>query len=231
MEYLAERGYRTLGLKSMHEQLKGSTHGADGQPCAVLTFDDGMLGNYENVFPVLKEHGLVGNFYIISESVGKKGMMSWSQIREMHSSGMCIGSHGATHSQLGRMGPEEIFSELDRSKKTIEDKVGCKVDYLTLPHGSYNKYYKPSAIQAGYLGGCTSDPGLNTRTTDPFFFKRMNVPRNKPVDYFISLCRKEPVVYRKVVLKKNLLRFVKRSLGERAYLSLYNRVFGVKGDQ
>lgn len=231
MEYLSKKGFRTLSLRGLHELLKDNTGYDTRQPCIVLSFDDGMVGNYEHVYPVLRNYGFTGIFYIISDSVGKKGMMSWDHIKEMSGSGMCFGSHTATHSQLGRMSPEDIFQELDRSKKTIEDNIGSRIEYLSLPHGSYNRDYKPAALEAGYLGGCTSVPGLNTPTTDPFFFKRMNVPRNRPLDYFISLCEKDSTVYKKVILKKNLLRFVKTVLGESAYLSLYNLVFGVKSSQ
>src|SRR5207245_385131 len=63
----------------------------------ILTFDDGYADAYDYAFPLLKQYGMVGTFYIITDFVGRPGYLSWDQIAEMDAAGMSIGAHSLTH--------------------------------------------------------------------------------------------------------------------------------------
>ena len=231
VNYIKNNNYRTGSISDTLRKLRqeGFTGQSNTINNIVLSFDDGFIGNYENVFPVLLENDLSGNFFLIAGKIGERHMMSWDQIREMKKYGMHFGSHTVNHSLLGNLKPNEIFQELDTSKKIIEDQLGSRVEYITLPHGSYNKEYKPAAIKAGYLGGCTSDPGLNDRGTDPFYLKRMPVLRSGSLQYFYNICEKKKSLYNKLLLKRHLARTAKKMIGEARYLKMYNKFFGVDG--
>jgi peptidoglycan/xylan/chitin deacetylase (PgdA/CDA1 family) len=230
IQYLKRNSFKTLNMHQMSallQQKEGRGH-SESDKKIVLTFDDGFAGNYEKVFPLLLENGLVGNFFLISSQIGKRHMLSWEQIREMEKYGMYFGSHTVTHALLGTLNQDGIFYELDSSREKIENEIGTKVEYLTLPHGSYNNEYQPAALRAGYKGGCTSDPGVNDMSIQPFFLKRMNVPRGAPMSYFTELCNQNKYLYNKMRMKKKLVGMTKKMIGESRYLTLYNKVFGVR---
>ena len=46
----------------------------------VLTFDDGLKGQYTNAKPILDIYGYKASFSIICEDVGKADHMSWQEI-------------------------------------------------------------------------------------------------------------------------------------------------------
>lgn len=229
MDYLSENRFKTLSVDGLCCLLKQNQKEiGDRQKYIVLSFDDGFIGNYEYVFPILQEKGFIGNFFLITSEIGQRYMMGWEQIREMRKYGMFFGSHTVGHRLLGTLNSKEIFYELDYSKKNIEDNLSQKIQYFSLPHGSYKKGYSCIALEIGYTGGCTSNPGINDFATDPFLLKRMTVPRNASFHYFTSICEKRGYVYSKVIVKKNIIKAVKRLVGESVYLSMYNRFFDVE---
>ncbi|MCK5359949.1 MAG: polysaccharide deacetylase family protein [Gammaproteobacteria bacterium] len=91
------------------------------QPSILLTFDDGYLDNWVNVYPILKKYDAKGTIFVSSDFVdpssecrfntddvaaGKcssdqledSGFLNWSEMREMEASGvMDIQSHAASH--------------------------------------------------------------------------------------------------------------------------------------
>lgn len=46
----------------------------------MLSFDDGYLDNYQNVYPILKSHGVPGSFFLPTSFIGKKFLPWWDQI-------------------------------------------------------------------------------------------------------------------------------------------------------
>lgn len=59
-----------------------------------VTFDDGILNNYTIAYPILRDKGFKGYFFILVSKIGTAGYMGWQQIRDLHDNGMIIGSHG-----------------------------------------------------------------------------------------------------------------------------------------
>ncbi|MHA1280623.1 MAG: polysaccharide deacetylase family protein, partial [Candidatus Helarchaeota archaeon] len=56
----------------------------------ILTFDDGLISDYEFAFPLLKANGLRATFFITAENVGKAGYANFNQLRIMAEAGMEI---------------------------------------------------------------------------------------------------------------------------------------------
>ncbi len=52
----------------------------------LVTFDDGRVGNYEVLFPIIKELNIPITINIVDNNVGTKGAMTWEQIKEMSDS-------------------------------------------------------------------------------------------------------------------------------------------------
>lgn len=233
IEYLKKSDYNCVNINEFGEIIGKEQKCLETKKInyIIISFDDGFMGNYEKAFPILLDNGLVGNFFLITGEIEKKGMMTWEQIKEMSRYGMHFGSHTMSHAPLGSMNQEEIFYELDYSRKEIEDKIGLQVSYLSLPHGSFNQFYKPMAIKAKYLGGCTSIPGINDCSMDPFLLRRMGIQGNKTFDYFVGVCKKRKKIYHQAIVKNKIIGMIKKIVGDSLYLGTYNKVYGIKENQ
>ena len=148
---------------------------------AVLTFDDGLLDNYENAFPLLSDFGFVGTFFVVPgfdnltrwvhprkgkwsncEKEGYivpfKNMQSQHRL-ELVTAGMEIGSHSFTHPKLNRIPKKALFYEIVDSKKKLEDELGVVVETFCYPNGKYNSEVLDAVEEAGYAGATTTIPG------------------------------------------------------------------------
>jgi hypothetical protein len=95
LRYLNRNGYRALDAG---EHLRSLLRCEDPGRCAVLTFDDGLADLYEVAFPLLRAHRVKAVAFIIPGRVGEPGLVSWSQVREMHESGwLDFQSHSMFH--------------------------------------------------------------------------------------------------------------------------------------
>ena len=185
----------------------------------VLSFDDGYISNYLFAFPAVKDRGMVGTFFCAVSLIGKKNMMTWSHLREMAAEKMSVQSHGFLHRPLATLKKKEIYEDLRISKHELENNLGQKVSYLSLPHGSFNKYVINAAREIGYNGICTSSIGYNKGHA--YLLKRILVRSEYSLDKYEELITGRSSL--------SLLRFsekmkslIKNTIGHGNYLKLYH---------
>jgi hypothetical protein len=99
LQHLKSNGYRTLSGDELYETL--SCPGLRDKRHVVLTFDDGLDDLYSVVYPLLQKFRLTAVAYIVPGSIGKSGFVTWSQIEEMHKSGLVdFQSHSMSHTSI-----------------------------------------------------------------------------------------------------------------------------------
>jgi len=125
-------------------------------PAVSLTFDDGGASDYDQVFPFLSEHGVVGEFFVNPGTIGHKRNLTWDQAREMARSGMRFQSHAYDHVYLTTLSAPALRRQVGDSKRRIEDELGCAVEFLAAPYGDLNRRVRQAALAAGYRAVCTS---------------------------------------------------------------------------
>jgi peptidoglycan/xylan/chitin deacetylase (PgdA/CDA1 family) len=125
-------------------------------PAVALTFDDGGASDYGQVFPLLSEHGMVGEFFVNPGTIGHKRYLSWDQAREMARAGMRFQSHAYDHVYLTTLSAPALQRQVGDSKRRIEDELGCAVEFLAAPYGDLNRRVRQAALAAGYRAVCTS---------------------------------------------------------------------------
>ena len=126
----------------------------------LLTFDDGMLSDYDVAFPILAEKGRRAAFFITTGEVGARGRVTWEHLREMAAAGMTLGAHGHTHRFLSELGADEQRKELETSRALIQDKTGAAVRMMSLPGGRFRSDTFAAARACGYTAVFTSSPRL-----------------------------------------------------------------------
>jgi hypothetical protein len=171
LEFLKGRGYKTARLS---EIIQGPEELHNKK--VVITFDDAYEDIYINAFPILKGLGFSACIFVVTGYVGQqsrwdygptkhsKKHMSWQQMAEMAKEGFEFGSHTVNHPDLTRIPKEFVKYELERSKETLEQKLGKKVEHLSYPFGRYDLYVEEQAQKAGYKSAYTICPNQGERT-------------------------------------------------------------------
>jgi len=185
MAYLSRNGYRTIGLGEVQERLR------DGQPCercVAITFDDGFRDFYIHAYPILNEYGFMATMFLPTAFIGTtpqqfngKSCMTWSEVRELHTAGIVFGSHTVTHPRLRELPRMKIEDELRRSRETIEENLGTRIDSFAYPFAfpETDKGFRALLTEAlqttGYADGVCTTIGRAEALRSRLFMKRLPV--------------------------------------------------------
>ena len=98
LDYLKAEGYETITMLEFSKAAKGK--GNLPEKPVIVTFDDGYEDNYTQALPLLEERGMKGEVYVVTNFIGKKGYLTWDELRDMQQRGIEIGCHTADHLPL-----------------------------------------------------------------------------------------------------------------------------------
>jgi peptidoglycan/xylan/chitin deacetylase (PgdA/CDA1 family) len=97
-------------------------------------------------------------------------MLSWDEVRQLHTEGFNIGSHTHTHPMLARLHDEqEIKAELHLSFEKITQHLGTPPVTISYPIGSYDARVMALSKQAGYNLGLAVEQRFYQTGKDPLF--------------------------------------------------------------
>ncbi len=170
LDQLRDVGLGMISLNELGEWLNAEDGGGKR---ILLTFDDGHLSHFRYVAPELKERNLNGIFFIPTGLVGKKDSMGWTELRQLVKEGFNVGSHGHRHIPLTQLLQRELETELELSKKMLEDRLGIEVSSFSVPRGFFHPRIRRAAKRAGYRYVFTSQFDLNRKGSDPFSLRRL----------------------------------------------------------
>jgi peptidoglycan/xylan/chitin deacetylase (PgdA/CDA1 family) len=166
MKELQDKGISVIGLQDFLAWKRGEK--AIPARAAIISFDDGWKSQYDVAWPILKKYGYPHTMFIYTEGVrgghyGGGEAISWEQLAEMRDAGVDIQAHSETHPDLRkpydkiakkRLSPPEyeqwLENEIGRSKRTLEEKLGIKVNCFAVPYGNINDRVRDVAKKEGY---------------------------------------------------------------------------------
>lgn len=163
MQWLKERGYRSVTLKEIAERAR---HGlAPSGRTVAITFDDGYLDAFEHAMPVLRALGMTATFFLVSGALGGSNVWEAAQVQRvplvgrpeleaMRMAGMAFGSHTVTHRPLAGLSPDEAREEINRSREDLERVVGAPMRVFSYPHGRHDPALREMVARAGYVAAC-----------------------------------------------------------------------------
>lgn len=159
-------------------ELAGSLGRINASNSVCVTFDDGRLCAFDATQGLL-EAGAKCTHFIIPDRVNRqdKNTMSWSQIRELGSAGVEIGSHSLTHPYLTQLDKCRLDEELRTSKSILEDKLGTSVTSFAYPYGVYNQRVVEAVVDSGYTCAFTTRHLYASKGSGLF-----EIPRFEPLE-------------------------------------------------
>lgn len=184
LKYLQKNNFTSISFKNLSDYFFG-TFEIPEKPI-IITFDDGIISQYNNAFPVLKKYNFTATFFIFPNPIGRSvNYMSWEQLIEMDQAGMEIGSHGWYHLYWDRISVLELDKEIVQSKQKIEEKLGHEISAIAYPFGSYNDEVVEFIKNSDYKIARDIINGVNHTQDDLYNLRGYFVTNNFPM--FISI--------------------------------------------
>jgi peptidoglycan/xylan/chitin deacetylase (PgdA/CDA1 family) len=86
-----------------------------------LTFNDGLVSQYEYAAPLLAAHRMRATFYVVGGWIGQRlpCCMAWWQVDALYRAGHEVGGMGLKHEELTRSGPGAWPSERARLRRQV----------------------------------------------------------------------------------------------------------------
>jgi peptidoglycan/xylan/chitin deacetylase (PgdA/CDA1 family) len=163
----------------------------------VLTFDDGYADTHGEALPLLQEYGFPATVFVTTGWLRDAGSwaaghpldrtLAWSQVQELHDSGIEVAAHSHSHAQLDQLEDWALHDELALGKKLLEDRLGQAVPSIAYPYGYWSRRVRRTAEELGYeqaaaVGNAASQPGDNK-----FAVPRLTVRRSTPPSVFAQI--------------------------------------------
>src|SRR5438046_540802 len=109
---------------------------------------------------------------------------SWERLRAAVHEGLDIGCHSASHRTLIRLDDDDLRDEIEGSREIIREHLRVTPEWFSYPFGAWDSRVRDAVRHAGYRGAVTLDCGLNTRATDRWSLRRINIPASIPLPAF-----------------------------------------------
>ncbi len=176
-------------LQSQIETLKGAgytfinaqelTNGITGRrklpvKSIMLTFDDGYMDLYTDVFPILKKENVKAVAYIITGYLNRPNYLFTYQLEELAKSPLIeIGSHTLDHPGLAGMNKEKATEEIVESRKFLQDLLHIPVNSFAYPYGSFDQQAIDIVKDTWYSNAVSVIPGDMQSIDNKYFLNRL----------------------------------------------------------
>jgi len=189
VEYLDQNGFSTISLYEISDALLNGTPLPE-KPI-ILTFDDGHLDHYTNVFPILNEYSFTGTFFIITQfaDVNQPGYLSWDQIKEMADVGMSMQSHTKTHPDLRDRDHDFLVYQILGSIESLEHYTEQDITAFSYPAGRYDPEVLELLDSTQIRAAVTTQFGMVHTNTNMLEMTRLRIANETGVaglDYLLS---------------------------------------------
>jgi peptidoglycan/xylan/chitin deacetylase (PgdA/CDA1 family) len=98
--------------------------------------------------------------------------LTWSELRQLRSEGVEVGSHADRHEDLRRRRIGDVRAAFAASLERLNAELGSAEYSLAYPYGGHNAEVRAAARDAGFAAAATTDPGPNVREPDLFALRR-----------------------------------------------------------
>ena len=172
LEMIQKKGIKFINPKNFEDELNNNKK----QRKVLLTIDDGYQSFYNNAWPLLKRSNIPFILFVSTREVGKKGYMSWDNIKEIEKYEFVeIGNHSHTHEYLVDFSNKEIEDDLKKSIRIFKENLGQNSDFFSYPFGEYSLALKNIVIELGFKYAFGQHSGVVDLTKNLFEMPRFPI--------------------------------------------------------
>ena len=182
---------------------------AKKQKKILLTIDDAFESFYKNAWPYLKKNKIPFILFVSTEPVGRKGYMTWEQIKEIEKQSFAvIGHHSHSHDYLIDKNNLEFISDIEKANKLFLDNIGYVPSIFSYPFGEYSEFMR-NYISKNFKYAFGQHSGVIDLNKEKFQLPRFPINENYgKLDIFQSILNTFPLEYKKLLpiekkIKKN----------------------------
>ena len=172
----------------------------------LITIDDAFQSFYLEAWPYLKKNKIPFILFVSTEPVGKKGYMTWDQIKEVEAEEFTvIGHHSHSHGYLIDIDNDLFISDIEKANKIFLNNLGYIPNLFSYPFGEYSKFMRDYISQHfDYAFGQHS--GVIDLNKDKFELPRFPMNENYgDLKRFSSIINSFPLEYEQLLpLEKTL---------------------------
>ncbi|HYU61677.1 MAG TPA: polysaccharide deacetylase family protein [Solirubrobacterales bacterium] len=183
MQYLADGGWRVVDVAEAGELLR---RGDPMDRVVSLSFDDGYLDVVKNALPILAELGFKATVFVVTGALDgdvsfewyaqMPPLISWQQVVQLdRDSPLRFEAHTITHPNLLTLDDEQARKEIVGCKAALEERLGRPVEAFNYPAGLFGPRERRMVEEAGYRVAVSSDPGLNSASSDLLALRRTQI--------------------------------------------------------
>ena len=163
----------------------------------LLTIDDAFKSFYLEAWPFLKKNKIPFILFVSTEPVGKKGYMTWSQIKEIEKeSFVFIGHHSHSHEYLIDKTENEFVKDIEIANKEFLDNLGYIPNLFSYPFGEYSEFMK-KFISKNFDFAFGQHSGVIDLNKDKFELPRFPINENYgEIKRFNSILKSYPLEFK-----------------------------------
>ena len=173
----------------------------------LITIDDGYQSFYDNAWPILKKDKIPFILFVSTREVGKRGYMSWENIREIEKYDFVeIGNHSHTHEYLIDFEDQEIKNDLKKSISIFKNEIGKNSAFFSYPFGEYSSSLKNIVIELGFKYAFGQHSGVVDYTKNLFEMPRFPInEKYGEKERFKTILKTLPFPYKSIQPKERYI--------------------------
>ena len=172
----------------------------------LITIDDAFESFYTEAWPYLSENKIPFILFVSTEPVGKKGYMTWKQIKEVERNDFAyVGHHSHTHEYLIDISNEDFILDIETANKIFLKELGYVPNLFSYPFGEYSKFMK-DYISKNFKYAFGQHSGVIDLNKDKFELPRFPInEKYGELKRFRSIINYFPLEYKRILPEEKQL--------------------------
>ena len=165
----------------------------------LITIDDAFLSFYLEAWPYLKKNKIPFILFVSTKPVGKRGYMTWSQIKEVEAEDFAfIGHHSHTHDYLIDKTGDQFVLDIKQANEVFLKELGYIPNSFSYPFGEYSKFMRDYVSQ-NFKFAFGQHSGVIDINKDKFELPRFPInEKYGELKRFKSIINYYPLEYKKI---------------------------------
>jgi peptidoglycan/xylan/chitin deacetylase (PgdA/CDA1 family) len=170
---LKAAGYTFITPSELAVALNNKVNNFPKKPI-ILSFDDGYMDLYTDVFPILKQENARAVAYIIVDYLNRPNFLFSYQLEEMAKSPLIeIGAHTMDHTALKGMSWDTAKYQITQSRIALQKELHLPINSFAYPYGSFDQQAIELTKEAGFTNAVSTVAGITDTIDNKYYLYRL----------------------------------------------------------